>query len=213
MVVVESFLRTAAGDFVPLGAAGGAARDLDLVEGAIEIAVDGTPLLGTRNWDYVFPLWAYTAAALRDVRATGEGALRFPDQPVECELSRVAEGVRLRVRGDGPDREAVASEPRFVQAVRARGAEFFRAAIAWFPEERGVIERSLSRLLEDPPGNALQDVPWEERLDGRQVAAFRHVERVTRRRFSPPERERLISRVAGRRAAFEECVALIMREP
>ncbi|MGY3199693.1 hypothetical protein [Streptomyces sp. TE5632] len=212
MIVVESFIKTASGEFVPFGMADDVASDLDLVEGAIAITIGDAPLLGTRNWDYVFPLWAYMAAALGELRATGEGALRFPDQPVGLDLCRVAGGVRLRVWGDGPDREAIVSELQFVQAVRARGKEFFGIAIARFPEERSLVERSLSCLLGDPPGMVLSDVRWEERLDRRQVAAFRHVERVSRYQFSPAERERIISRVAGTRATFEECVALIMTE-
>ncbi|EHR62589.1 hypothetical protein [Saccharomonospora cyanea] len=210
MIVVQSHVRTASGSSSVARVFRVRSQNSAWSKGAIELTVDESLLLGTRHWDYVFPLWAYFADAMSRFRRHGEASFQFPDQPIEVDIERAAEAVRLRVRGDGPDREAVTAEPRFVQAVRARGASFFRAAIGGCPNERHSIERSLTRLLEDPPGMALSDSPWERRLDVKHAAAFRHAERMIRRPFSPSERETLIEEVAGRRCSFEKCIELVL---
>ena len=212
MVVVETYVRTAPGVFVPFGTEAPRPGTLDALEGALEISLDGEELIGTRNWDDVHTLWAYAADALATFRGTGAGLLPFPDQPVAVELARVAGDVRLTVRGDGPDRSLTVGEPEFVQAVRARGREYFAAVGRWFPDHRAEAADATALLLRDPDGSRLADVPWRRRLDGRQAAAIDQAERSAGRKMAPAERERLIEVIAGRRATFEQCVERITAE-
>lgn len=212
MIRIANYLRVGPDDFVPFEMVDEVSAELDLVEGALEMVIDGRVVVDTRHWDYIFPLWAYLAEALCEFRATGVGSLRFPDQPIDIGLRRVPEGVTVSVRGDGVDRAAVVSEPEFVQAVRARGANFFNAVLLLFPDAAAAVGLSLGRLLRDPEGLRLADVPWGKRLDSQQVAAFRHVERVMRRDMNPPERELLILKVAGRCSSFEEYAATITEQ-
>ena len=211
MIVLTTSAMVAPGRFVALEAAG-EVPDIWRMEGAIELTVGDVAVLGVRHWDVIVPLWANLATALSELRGVGAGSLQFPDQNVEVALTRTSDGVRVSVRGDGSGTEVVAGEPEFVQAVRARGAEFFDWAAGRFPQDRTPIAAGRRRLFQDPPDAVLTDGSWEARLDRRQVDVFRQAERAAGRRMTPPERERLILAVAGRPWDYADHLARVTGE-
>ncbi|MFD7310065.1 hypothetical protein [Promicromonospora sp. NPDC059942] len=208
MIVVESYLMTGPGVFVSFESGQAHSKEADLIEGAIEIVIDDCVLIDVRLWDYVYPLWAYLADAVSRLRATGAGSFRFPDQPVQVDLERMAKGrVQVAVSGDGDKRKAVASEFELIQALRSRGSDFFGRVSTWFPAERSVIGNSWTKLMHDPAGASLADIRWEERVGRVQASAFSQAERMVGQRMSVVQRERLISDVAGRRLSFGELLS------
>lgn len=64
--------------------------EIDLIEGAVEIAIGDCVLIDTRLWDYLYPLWAYLSDSVSTLRVTGAGSFRFPDQPIQVEFDRVS---------------------------------------------------------------------------------------------------------------------------
>ncbi|WP_165986456.1 hypothetical protein [Streptomyces sp. YIM 98790] len=213
MIVVESYAMIRPREFIQFASMRDISTEIDLIEGAVEIAVGDCVLVDTRLWDYLYPLWAYLADSVSKLRATGAGSFRFPDQPIQVEFERRPEGgLQITVSGDGENRGVIAHESEFLQALRSRGSGFFSELSTHFPAERALIERSWKRLLRDPVGSLLADVPWEERVDKRQSSAFRQAERVVGRCMNTAQRERLISDVAGRRLSFGELFSRAERE-
>ena len=65
MITVSTYLRTPDGTFEPVESSTSAPADPAYIEGAVELTVDGTTVIGTAEWDYVDQLWAYLADMLR----------------------------------------------------------------------------------------------------------------------------------------------------
>lgn len=213
MIVVESYAMIRPHEFTRFESVQDTSTEVDLIEGAVEIAIGDCVLVDTRLWDYLYPLWAYLAGSVSTLRATGASSFRFPDQPIQVEFDRAPKGaLQITVSGDGETRRAIANESEFLQALRSRGSDFFSKLSTQFPAERDLIERSWKKLLHDPVDSSLADIPWEERVDERQSSAFRQAERVAGRRMNTAQRERLISDVAGRRLSFGELVSRAERE-
>jgi len=60
------------------------------IEGAIDLVINGTRLLGFEDWDLVDQLWAYLLDGLFSVFKSGKPfEIFFPDQPLKLQLSRV----------------------------------------------------------------------------------------------------------------------------
>jgi hypothetical protein len=213
MIIVESYAMIRPREFLQFELMQNASTEIDLIEGAVEIAIGDCVLVDTQLWDYLYPLWAYLANSVSMLRATGAGPFRFPDQPVQVEFERVPKGgVQITVSGDGEVRGAIADESEFLQALRSRGSDFFSKLSTHFPAERALIENDWKKLLRDPVGSLLADIPWEKRVGERQSSAFRQAERVVGRRMNTAQRERLISDVAGRRLSYGELVSRAERE-
>ncbi|RCG29634.1 hypothetical protein DQ384_18765 [Sphaerisporangium album] len=129
MINVRSFFRTPDGEFVAVDEFDGALDDLDYIEGAIELEVDGKPMLGKAEWDYVDELWFYISDMVREMRSTGEAMTDFPDQPITLSFRRIDRVGRVRISCDfgvsHERRDAVVREEELLDALRRSGSLFF----------------------------------------------------------------------------------------
>ncbi|MFI9201846.1 hypothetical protein [Streptomyces sp. NPDC053048] len=125
MVEIETFLKGADGGFVQVEACHTPPTDLDYIEGAILLSIDGLEIIGLEEWDYVDQLWCYVADMVKQVRATGYAETYFPDQPIE--LSFRASGSRILVTSKiGAEvKRASASSVDLLDSVRVAGLSFF----------------------------------------------------------------------------------------
>ncbi|MFJ9818286.1 hypothetical protein ACIRU3_24060 [Streptomyces sp. NPDC101151] len=211
MIIIETCKRLEGGQFIPFGDVAEVQEDIDLVEGVLEVEIDGISLIKKSEWDYVFPLWCYLSDAVKGLRGTGFAAFQFPDQPIEVSLRRIGQDVELCVQVGKSESKAIVAELEFLAAVRARGDEFFRQSLRLSPGSRSVIDVSRRHLLQDPPGSPPEWKNWREQLDPRQVNAFSMAERSIGRKLTPPEIQGLIYKIAGRRMAFHDIVGLILQ--
>lgn len=126
MVEIETFLKGADGGFVQVEACRTPPPDLDYIEGAIRLSVDGLEIIGTEEWDYVDQLWCYIAEMVTKMQSSGYAETYFPDQPIK--LSFRAAGPRVLVTAKiGEETKTVnASSADFLEAVKAAGMIFFR---------------------------------------------------------------------------------------
>lgn len=136
-VTVRSRILTAEGEMRLIDDAAAAPRVPEYVEGAIELVVDGTEVLGLRHWDDVDSLWGYIANALGDLLTSGHGSTLFPDQPIELTFTRERSEVvvALRVPGEPPV-VARASESSFVGALCAGGIHFCERLMQLVPADQ-----------------------------------------------------------------------------
>ena len=135
MITVRSYVRLEDGAFQPIEEATTRPPDPDYVEGAIELTVNGTPIITTEEWDYVDQLWAYIANVLEELHATGTGSTDFPDQPIELVFERQGGRVLVSCRIDEDDvRRASADEEELLVALREAGGRFFTRMAELVPE-------------------------------------------------------------------------------
>ncbi|MDT0443433.1 hypothetical protein [Streptomyces johnsoniae] len=204
MITVSSHLKGDSDGFIPWGSVDEVSGELDLTKGAIELAVNDEPIIDKRSWDYIFPMWVYLADAVSALCNSGEGAFWFPDQPLQLRLLREDGNLNVVLSGKGVKREAMAGEIEFLEAVRARGLEFFEETCSIFPENRDSIRPILRRLGGGPLRVATRNAHWEERVSQQQAAAIRAAEQACGRRMNPCERDGLIVDIAGRSLIFQE---------
>lgn len=125
MVEVETFLKGPDGEFVPLGTCHTPPNDLDYIEGAVRVSIDGLPIIGLEEWDYVDQLWCYVADMVTQLSTTGYAETYFPDQSIK--LSFQSAGTRVSVTAEiGQEvRRTSASSAAFLEAVKTAGTRFF----------------------------------------------------------------------------------------
>ncbi len=100
--------------------------DLDYIEGAIRLSVDGLEIIGTEEWDYVDQLWCYIAEMVTRVQSSGYAETYFPDQPIKLSFQVTGSRVLVTAKIGEEVKRANASAADLLEAVKAAGMSFFR---------------------------------------------------------------------------------------
>lgn len=125
-VVVETYLRDGGGAFTPVAEVVRYDGDQRHVPGAIELVVDGQPVLDRELWDDVDWLWPLVVQAVDDGLRTGVGERWFPDQPILVRVERSgAHRLLLTVTGGPVHRVVSADRAALARAVAAGARDFF----------------------------------------------------------------------------------------
>ena len=126
MITVATYLRTPDETFEPVETSTASPADPDYIEGAIELVVDGTTVIGTEEWDYVDQLWAYIADMVEDLRA-GEDLAEtyFPDQPIRLAFERADGEILITAELDEEVRHALIPEQELITALDTAARRFF----------------------------------------------------------------------------------------
>lgn len=126
MVEIETFLKVAAGGFVQVEACHTPPPDLDYIEGAIRLSVDGLVIIGTEEWDYVDQLWCYIAEMVTKMQSSGYAETYFPDQPIKLSFRATGSRVLVTAKIGEEIKTGNASSVDFLRAVKSAGMIFFR---------------------------------------------------------------------------------------
>jgi hypothetical protein len=126
VVEIETFLKVADDGFVQVEACRTPPPDLDYIEGAIRLSVDGLEIIGTEEWDYVDQLWCYIAEMVTKMQSSGYAETYFPDQPIKLSFRATGSRVLVAARIGKATRTGNASSADFLKAVKAAGMIFFR---------------------------------------------------------------------------------------
>lgn len=146
MITIRTLLRSPDGVFYDVGTCDGVPSDLDYIEGAIELRVDGVEIIGKSEWDYVDQLWAYIANMMDAFRTQDEVSTYFPDQPILLALERKGGRVLVSCKTGEVTRRASAGDTEFRQAVRTAGREFFEKMTNLARSNASSYEIALSKL-------------------------------------------------------------------
>ncbi|MEU7432500.1 hypothetical protein AB0B07_16935 [Streptomyces sioyaensis] len=126
MVEIETFLKGADGGFMQVEACRTPPPDLDYIEGAIRLSVDGLEIIGTEEWDYIDQLWCYIAEMVTKIQSSGYAETHFPDQPIKLSFRAAGPRVLVTAKIGEETKTANASSADFLGAVKAAGMIFFR---------------------------------------------------------------------------------------
>ncbi|QIY98057.1 hypothetical protein HEP87_33920 [Streptomyces sp. S1D4-11] len=126
MVEIETFLKGADGGFVQVEACRTPPPDLDYIEGAIRLSVDGLEIIGTEEWDYVDQLWCYIAEMVTEMQSSGYAETYFPDQPIKLSFRATGSRVLVTAKLGEEIKTGNASSVDFLEAIKSAGMIFFR---------------------------------------------------------------------------------------
>ncbi|MFE5538153.1 hypothetical protein [Streptomyces sp. NPDC056492] len=147
MIEIETYLRGSDGEFVQVDACITPPADVDYVEGAVRIAIDGVEIIGIGEWDYVDQLWAYVASMIPQLSAAGHASTYFPDQPIELSFRRQGSQVLVSVKSGNVVRKVSVSTSDFVASLRGAGVAFFDRMSELLPENMQSYSESRRELL------------------------------------------------------------------
>jgi len=126
MITITTYLRTPDETFELVETSTSSPADPDHIEGAIELVVDGTTVIGTEEWDDVDQLWAYIADMVEDLKA-GEDLAEtyFPDQPIRLAFERTDGEILITAELDEEVRHALIAETDLITALETAARRFF----------------------------------------------------------------------------------------
>lgn len=153
MIEINTYLMGADGSFEPIDTVRHRPADPQHIEGAMELTIDGTPIITLEEWDLIDQLWAYIGEMLNDLRIKGEAETYFPDCAIKFVFRRVApELVLVSLEYAGVGRSIQVNEVDFVEAFRSAGAHFFDVMLTLFPTNHAYLNiRQQLFSREDPP--------------------------------------------------------------
>ena len=127
-VVIETSLGSAETGFTAISAVERYEGDREYVAGAIELSVDGAPVITRDEWDDVNWLWPFVVEASAGCRESGSGEIYFPDQPILFRAERLpgSDRVKLSLTAADLQRAAVADAEEYYRAIAAAGLEFLQ---------------------------------------------------------------------------------------
>ncbi len=152
MLSVNSFLKEPCGSFMPVAQTRFRIPDTDYVEGALELEVNGVPILSLADWDYIDQLWSYLINVMEEYSESGIASTRLPDQPTKLTLLKRGDNYLLvRVDSGEKSRSSAVEEGEFFGALCESGDLFFRSMARMVPEAEDyyVSERERLRRLRD----------------------------------------------------------------
>ncbi|MGI5420484.1 hypothetical protein [Actinomadura luteofluorescens] len=146
-VEVRTFVITGE-DSVPVEGCGLSFSRDDHVQGAIELHVNGVPILGRDEIDTIDALWSLLLTYLERFAAGKEEVFNFPERRWTLNLERVS-GARVLVTfEDGLDRRrTVASEKSVVCGLAAGAVKFFGAVLSFAPIEEWSYRRDFNLAM------------------------------------------------------------------
>jgi hypothetical protein len=147
MIQVKSYLRGSGGQFTEVDAVDSPPPNHRYVEGAVELTIDGIPIIDMGMWDYVDQLWAYIGDMILSLQEQGLASTYFPDQPIKLMFRKHGRGrVLVTLDINGTTRTASADEGELVSSLREHGSAFFGKMIELLPENRDGYANALERL-------------------------------------------------------------------
>ena len=147
MIQIKSYLREPGGEFTEVDAVDSPPLNHRYVEGAVELTIDGVPIIDTVMWDYVDQLWAYIGDMVLSLREQGQASTYFPDQPIKLMFRKQGRSrVLVTLEINGATRTASADRDELVSTLREHGSAFFGKMIELLPENRDGYTDALERL-------------------------------------------------------------------
>lgn len=161
MIEINTYIRDAGGELVEIGEYNEPPPDATYIDGALELTVDGTPIIDKSMHDYIDELWAYVSNMVEPLVRQGHATTYFPDQPIELSFDRQGTSrVLVKLSAPGfPERNirrttipaspeirrvATADQQELIHSLREHGTEFFqkmRSLAPNGPDYKDALER------------------------------------------------------------------------
>ncbi|MER5319049.1 hypothetical protein [Streptosporangium roseum] len=147
MIDIKTYLRCEDGSFIQVADCKSLPTDPDYIEGAIELSVDGTLVIGKSEWDYVDQLWFYISEMVRVMLEEGSSSTYFPDQPIELSFQQEGGKIFISCEIEGKLKKFDVPEMDFLNALKNEGRIFFEKMSEILPENSESYKSALRDLL------------------------------------------------------------------
>lgn len=123
MILVKTYIKSKSG-FVEFNHYKEEFEDLDYIEGAIELTINGVVLLNKDMWDYIDQLWSYIADGIICIQSNKSFETYFPDQPIKVSFTPIKESVSVSVTCDSENKVKV-DKREFIHEMSKHAIVFF----------------------------------------------------------------------------------------
>ena len=152
MIEAKTYLFAGAA-LVPLDDVHQPPERLNYIEGAIELSIDGHPIITKDEWDLVDQLWAYLVNAVQRVAAGHDAQMPFPDTPIDVTFVSDAASdtvtVTLSYTNLPTPRSATVPRAELVPRICELARDVFEKLYALVPDAR--FQRVLDQIREVLP--------------------------------------------------------------
>jgi hypothetical protein len=131
----------------------GPIADENYIEGAIELSVEGKPILTREMVDYVDQLWAYLIRGLGEIGAGREFSTYYPDMPFEVVLRPRDGRVTITIDPSGGGATACVAIDELCAAMATAGTLFFERLRSLAPGNQAMYSRYLVDLAKMTKGS------------------------------------------------------------
>ena len=149
MIKVQNYIKD--GDnFIAIEEFEGKVPDPEYVDSAIELVINGIPIITCREWDNMDDLWSYIANGFEELIEKSEWTTEFPDQSIELTFRLDKKGKQVEVEST-PSRglvKAKTSLDEFLTAMSEGGQNFFLRMAKIVPDKQDIYLREANRISE-----------------------------------------------------------------
>jgi len=149
MIKVKNYIKD--GDrFIPVEEFNGTLPDPEYIDSAMELIINGIPIITCQEWDYMDDLWSYITNGFEELAEKSEWKTYFPDQPIELIFRLDKNNNKIEVEST-PSRGRIRAKAKldeFLTAMSEAGQSFFLRMAEILPDEREDYEYEARRLRE-----------------------------------------------------------------
>ncbi len=147
MIKVKNYIKD--GDkFIPIEEFNGTVPDPEYIDSAMELIINGIPIITCQEWDYIVPLWAYIANGFEELAEKSEWTTGFPDQPINLTFRLDRKNNQIEIEST-PSRGRIRAKAKldeFLTVMSEAGQKFFLRMAEILPEERQGYEYEARRM-------------------------------------------------------------------
>lgn len=123
MILVKTYIKSKNG-FVKFNDYTEEFENLNYIEGAIELTINGVTLLTKEMWDYIVDLWAYIYDGIDNIRDKKPFETYFPDQHIKVSFIPIKESVYVSVNCHFENKVKV-DKKEFIHEMTKHAITFF----------------------------------------------------------------------------------------
>ncbi|TBM09991.1 hypothetical protein EYY86_19455 [Hafnia paralvei] len=102
----------------------GTLNNVNYIEGALELTINGIVLIDKTMWDYIDQLWAYIVNGVESILNGQPFETYFPDQPIKLKAIPSNENIIFSVECD-TEKKVFINRRYFIETMASSAIEFF----------------------------------------------------------------------------------------
>lgn len=144
MIEIRTYIKSG-DEFYDVFTFEGPLDDVDYIDGALELTINGVNLINKEMYDYIDQLWAYISEGLVNLFNGKSYKVFFPDQPIEIEFLPIKnDGVLISIYNN----KIFYNKNDFLNVMSKHAKSFFERLILIEPS----LSPSCSNIIKDLEG-------------------------------------------------------------
>lgn len=123
MISVKTYIKKN-NEFVELHEYKDSIDDLNYIEGALELTINGVALIDKNMWDYIDQLWFYISDGIGCLLDNQSFETYFPDQPIKMKMTPFRNNVIFSVTCNSEEKILI-NKADFISVMTENALDFF----------------------------------------------------------------------------------------